>query len=205
MARTVLGLTPPRPDTLTPPSPPARVKVWDPVVRLFHWTLALGCIANLTVLRELKSVHRYVGYAILAAVAVRLVWGFVGAQHARFSDFTPTPRRLSGYLLALARGREPRYVGHNPAGALMMLALIGLVSACGVTGWMMGLDAFWGLRWVETLHEVLANTILVMAILHVLAALIESWRHRENLVLAMVTGLKRAPRGNDVCHAPAVD
>ena len=70
---------------------------------------------------------------------------------------------------------------------------------------MMGLDAFWGLRWVETLHETLANTILVMAILHVLAALIESWRHRENLVLAMVTGLKRAPRGNDVHHAPAVD
>ena len=87
----------------------------------------------------------------------------------------------------------------------MMLALIGLVSACGVTGWMMGLDAFWGLRWVETLHEVLANTILVMAILHVLAALIESWRHRENLVLAMVTGRKRAPGGNDVHHAPAVD
>ena len=205
MAPTVLGLTPPRPDALTPPPPPARVKVWDPVVRLFHWTLALGCIANLTVLREVKSVHRYVGYAILAAVAVRLVWGFLGTQHARFSDFTPSPRRLGGYLLALARGREPRYVGHNPAGTLMMLALIALVSACGVTGWMMGLDAFWGLRWVETLHETLANTILVMAILHVLAAVIESWRHRENLVLAMVTGLKRAPRGNDVHHAPAVD
>jgi cytochrome b len=190
--------------TWTPP-PPGRVKVWDPIVRLFHWTVALGCIANLTVLREVKSVHRYVGYVILAAVAIRLVWGFVGSKHAKFSDFTPSPGRLFGYLKALLRRREPRYIGHNPAGAVMMLALIGLVVVCGVTGWMMGLDAFWGVRWVESLHEGAANFILVMAILHVLAALIESWRHRENLVLAMVTGLKRAPKGSDVCHAPVVD
>jgi cytochrome b len=167
--------------------------------------VALGCIANLTVLREVKSVHRYVGYVILAAVAVRLIWGFVGARHARFSDFTPSPARLLGYLKALVRRQEPRYVGHNPAGALMIFGLIGLVTACGITGWMMGLDAFWGVGWVETLHEAAANLILAMAILHVLAALIESWRHRENLVLAMVTGLKRAPEGNDVCHAPVVD
>lgn len=204
MSRTVSGIPHPGPGALTPP-PPARVKVWDPVVRLFHWTVALGCIANLTVLREIKSVHRYVGYVILAAVAVRLIWGFVGTRHARFSDFTPSPTRLLGYLKALVRREEPRYVGHNPAGALMMFALIGLVTACGITGWMMGLDAFWGVGWVETLHEGAANLILAMAILHVLAALIESWRHRENLVLAMVTGLKRAPEGNDVCHAPAVD
>jgi cytochrome b len=167
--------------------------------------VALGCIANLTVLREVKSVHRYVGYVTLTAVAVRLVWGFVGSQHARFSDFTPSPRRLVGYVKAMVRRQEPRYVGHNPAGALMMLTLIGLVTVCGITGWMMGLDAYWGVRWVENLHEGAANIILVMAILHVLAALIESWRHRENLVLAMVTGLKRAPQGNDVCHAPSVD
>lgn len=196
----------PRPvsDTLAPRAP-TRVKVWDPVVRLFHWTVALGCIANLTVLRELKSAHRYVGYVILAAVAIRLVWGVVGSRHARFADFAPSPRRLLDYLSALVRGREPRYVGHNPAGAVMMLALIGLVGACGVTGWMMGLDAFWGVGWVEALHEGAANAILVLAVVHVLAALVESWRHRENLILSMMTGLKRAPQGNDVCHAPAAD
>jgi cytochrome b len=205
MSRTVSGMPHPGPGALTPPSPPARVKVWDPVVRLFHWTVALGCIANLTVLREVKSVHRYVGYVVLAAVAIRLVWGIVGTRHARFPDFAPSPQRLLGYLKALMRGQEPRYIGHNPAGALMMLALIGLVIVCGATGWMMGLDAFWGVRWVETLHEAAANIILGMAILHVLAALVESWRHRENLVMAMVTGLKRAPQGNDVSHAPAVD
>jgi cytochrome b len=190
---------------LTPPPPPARVKVWDPIVRLFHWTVALGCIANLTVLREVKSVHRYVGYVILAAVVIRLVWGFVGTRHARYSDFAPSPRHLLGYLKALVRGQEPRYIGHNPAGALMIFALIALVTACGISGWMMGLDAYWGVKWVETLHEVAANAILTMATIHVLAALIESWRHRENLILAMVTGFKRAPQGNDVSHAPPVD
>lgn len=184
---------------------PGRVKVWDPVVRLFHWTVALGCIANLTVLREIKPVHRYVGYVVLAAVAVRLVWGFIGSRHARFGDFIAGPRRTLGYLRALIRGREPRYVGHNPAGALMMIALIGLLGVCGVTGWMMGLDAFWGERWLETLHETAANVILIMAGLHVLAALVESWRHRENLVLAMVTGFKRAPEGTDVRHATVAD
>jgi cytochrome b len=182
---------------------PDRVKVWDPLVRVFHWALALGCVANLTVLREAHGPHRLVGYAVLAALGARLIWGVVGARHARFADFVPTPARLAGYLRALIRGREPRYLGHNPAGAVMMLTLMALAGACGVTGWMMGLDSFWGERWLETLHETAANMILIMAGLHVLAALIESWRHRENLVAAMVTGWKRRAGGTDVDHATA--
>ena len=93
------------------PSPAAthsRTKVWDPVVRLFHWTLVTGTVANLTVFRELKSVHRYVGYVIVAAIAIRLVWGFVGPRHARFSDFVAGPRRLAGYRKAMIQRREPR-------------------------------------------------------------------------------------------------
>jgi len=179
-----------------------KVEVWDPVVRLFHWTLALGCIANLTVLREIETVHEYVGYVILGAIAIRILWGFVGSRHARFSDFVTGPGRLAGYLGALLRGRAPRYIGHNPAGALMMLALIGLATICGVTGVMMEQDAFWGVEWVEDVHETTANLILAMAIFHVLAALVESWHHRENLILAMITGRKRAATGTDVDHAP---
>jgi cytochrome b len=175
------------------------------VVRLFHWTLALGCIANLTVLREAEGPHRIVGYGVAAALAVRLLWGAIGPRHARFADFVPGPRRLTGYVRALLRGREPRYLGHNPAGAVMMLALIGLAATCAVTGWMMGLDAFWGDARVEAVHETAANMILIMAGLHVLAALVESWRHRENLVAAMITGWKRAPSGTDVDHAAAAD
>jgi cytochrome b len=186
-------------------TPGASVRVWDPLVRVFHWTLAFGCIANLTVLREAENLHRYVGYGVTAALAVRLVWGVVGPGHARFGDFVPGPRRLLGYCQALIRGREPRYLGHNPAAAVMILALIVVAGLCGVTGWMMGLDAFWGDKRLEGVHETAANLILIMALVHVGAAIIESRRHRENLILSMITGRKRAPKGTDVCHASAVD
>ena len=179
-----------------------QVKVWDPVVRLFHWTLALGCIANLTILREVEPAHELVGYVVLGAIAIRILWGFVGSRHARFSDFVTGPGKLAGYLAALLHGRAPRHVGHNPAGALMMLALIGLATICGATGVMMEQDAFWGVDWVEDVHETAANLILALAILHVLAALVESWHHRENLIRAMITGSKRAATGTDVDHAP---
>jgi cytochrome b len=179
-----------------------QVRVWDPVVRLFHWTLALGCIANLTVLREVEPAHELVGYVILGAIAIRILCGFVGSAHARFSDFVAGPRELADYLGSLLRGKAPRYVGHNPAGGLMMLALIGLSTICGVTGVMMEQDAFWGVEWVEDIHETAANLILALAILHVLAALFESWHHRENLIRAMITGRKRAATGTDVDHAP---
>mgnify|MGYP003460527768 FL=1 len=184
------------------PAVASQVKVWDPVVRLFHWTLALGCIANLTVLREVELAHELAGYVILGAIAIRILWGFVGSPHARFSDFVAGPSKLAGYLGSLLRGKAPRYVGHNPAGGLMMLALIGLATICGVTGVMMEQDAFWGVEWVEDVHETAANLILALATLHVLAALVESWHHRENLIRAMITGRKRAATGTDVDHAP---
>lgn len=181
------------------------VMVWDPVVRLFHWTLALGCIANLTILREIESAHELVGYVILGAIAIRLVWGFVGSAHARFSDFIPGPRRLAGYFEDLVRGKAQRYVGHNPAGALMMLVLIALAVVAGLTGVMMEQEAYWGEEWVEEIHETAANLILLMAAAHVLAALVESWHHRENLVRSMITGRKRGATGTDVDHASPPD
>jgi len=168
------------------------VKVWDVVVRVFHWTVVLGCLANLFLLEDGEDAHEIVGYVVAAAVAVRIVWGFVGTHYARFAEFVPTPSRLGRYLAALARGREPRMLGHNPAGAVMMIVLMLLLVAVSVTGWMMGLDAFWGEEWLEDLHGGLANAILVLAALHAAAAIVESWRHRENLVWSMVTGRKRA-------------
>ena len=168
------------------------VTVWDPLVRIFHWTVVAGCVLDLFVVEDGEVAHRVIGYVVAAALFVRLVWGFVGTRHARFAEFTPGPKTLGAYLSALLRGREPRMLGHNPAGAVMMLMLMGLLAGVSVTGWMMGLDAFWGAEWLEKTHEVLANAILVLALIHAAAALFESWRHRENLVWSMVTGRKRA-------------
>lgn len=168
------------------------VVVWDPLVRLFHWTVVAGCVLNLFVLEEGKAAHDFVGYAVAAFLAVRVIWGFTGPRHARFSDFWPTRRRLSAYLSALLAGREPRTLGHNPAGAVMMLALMALLAGVSVSGYMMTTDAFWGDEVVEEAHEVLANAIVPLALVHALAAIVESWRHRENLVWSMVTGRKRA-------------
>lgn len=191
--------------TSTPHPAPHRVRVWDPIVRLFHWTVAGGVIANLTFLRHDESPHIYVGYVVIAALVVRLGWGLLARGHARFSSFVPRPRRLIGYFTAMLDKREPRYVGHNPAGAAMIVLLMGLLTAIGTSGWMMGLDAFWGVTWVETLHEVTANVLIGAIALHVIGAIVESVRHRENLPLAMITGYKRAADGTDIDNAPVAD
>ncbi|WP_421836736.1 cytochrome b/b6 domain-containing protein [Novosphingobium sp.] len=182
---------------------PRQVRVWDLLVRLFHWTVAGGVIANLTFLREAKSSHITVGYIVLAALAVRLVWGLVGRGHARFASFVPGPGRFFGYVGAMLGRREPRYLGHNPAGAAMIVLLLVLLMMVGISGWMMGLDAFWGVSWVEELHETAANVLIGAVILHVIGAIAESVRHHENLPLAMITGYKRAATGTDIDNAPA--
>lgn len=181
----------------------SRVRVWDPLVRIFHWTVAGGVIANLTFLRHEENPHIYVGYVVVTALIIRLGWGFVARGHARFVNFVPGPRGLLGYFGAMMQRREPRYVGHNPAGAAMIVLLLGLLATVGTTGWMMGLDAFWGVAWVETLHEITANVLIGAVALHVIGAIVESIRHRENLPFAMITGYKRAAEGTDIDHAPA--
>ena len=175
-----------------PQAGPAMVRVWDPFVRIFHWTVVGCCAADLFVLGGGRLPHTVVGYTVAALVAARVVWGFIGPRHARFAGFVPGPAALLRYLSALARGREPRLLGHNPAGAVMILALLATLAGLGVTGWMTTLDAFWGAEWLENLHGTLADGLLALVAVHAAAAVIEGARHRENLVWAMVTGRKRA-------------
>ena len=171
---------------------PRSVKVWDPIVRIFHWTIVAACTLNLFVLEEGKYWHRLTGYVVAGAIIVRLVWGFVGTRHARFADFYPTPRKLKEQISGIIRRREKRYLGHNPLASVMMLLLMALLAGTALTGWMTTLDAFWGEKWLEQLHGAIANSIMVLVFVHAGAAILESWRHRENLVWAMVTGRKKA-------------
>lgn len=169
-----------------------RVRVWDRFVRLFHWSLVISFFVAYFSTESIGWVHKGFGYATLALVAARVVWGFNGSAHARFSDFVPGPRRLWNYSLAMLRGREPRHLGHNPAGSVMIVFLMCAVAGIGVTGWMMTLDAFWGNGTVENLHTLLVDATLIAVAIHVCANIYASLRHRENLVWSMITGYKRA-------------
>ncbi|TWI12506.1 cytochrome b/b6 domain-containing protein [Aerolutibacter ruishenii] len=165
-------------------------KVWDPLVRLFHWSLA-ACILGAFLVEEGDTAHRWLGYTALGLIAFRVLWGLVGSRHARFSDWVHGPRAVATYLRERLTGRSQRRLGHNPAAAVMILVLMAGVAAVGLTGWMQTLDAYWGAEWLEELHEALANGLLVLVGVHVLAAIVESLHYRENLIAAMVHGRKR--------------
>lgn len=175
------------------PAPGAgRVRVWDPFVRLFHWSLvALFAFAFLTG-DEWDAAHEAAGYAIAALVAARLVWGVIGSPHARFVNFVRGPRAVLRFLAATARLRAPRHLGHNPAGGAMVIALLLAIAGIAATGIMMTSDAWFGVEWVEEAHEALAFGTLALVALHVAGVIIASLEHRENLVVAMVSGFKRA-------------
>lgn len=174
------------------------IKVWDPLVRLFHWSV-VGCVATAWFTAEnFRSTHEWAGYAVVGLVAVRGVWGFVGSRYARFSQFVRNPTAVFDYGKDAIAGTAPRYIGHNPAGGWMVVALLSLLLALGVTGWMMTLDAFFGNDSIQGTHELLANGLLLLIAIHVSGALATGWKHGENLVRAMITGTKRRPDVSDI-------
>jgi cytochrome b len=174
------------------------VKVWDPWVRTGHWTLAASVAAAWLTREGWGAWHEWVGYAALLLVALRLAWGWAGPRYARFAQFVRGPRETMGYARAVLGGLERRYVGHNPLGAWMILALLAVTALASLSGWLYTTDAFWGDERVEDLHEALAMLLLALAALHVTGVVGASLRHRENLVGAMIHGRKRPPAGDDV-------
>jgi cytochrome b len=167
------------------------IRVWDPFVRAFHWTLIASVAVAWITHEGGAGVHEAAGYCALGLVAARIVWGIVGSEHARFSAFIRSPRATWDYARGLAVGRDERYVGHNPLGAWMIVALLADIIVCCSSGWLYTTDAYWGVEWVAELHEVSADLLLVLIALHVGGVLSSSWRHRENLVAAMIHGRKR--------------
>lgn len=179
-----------------PGAAPARlVRVWDPLVRLIHWGVAAGVLLNAAVLDDDGAAHETVGYVVLGFVLVRLAWGLIGTSHARFSAFPLNPAGALRHLAGLLRGRHPVHLSHNPAGALMVYNLWATLIGLGVTGYMMGTPRFFGMDWVEELHEGLFAWLMVSVALHVAAVLLDSWLTRVPLVRAMIDGRKRLPPG----------
>lgn len=100
------------------------VRVWDPFVRIAHWSLVILFATSYLSEGEPEWLHSWSGYIIAGLVVLRILWGFVGSEHARFSDFVTGPFQALGYLVAMLRGTSQRYIGHSPAGGLMTLALL---------------------------------------------------------------------------------
>ncbi|MBP0593394.1 cytochrome b/b6 domain-containing protein [Paraburkholderia sp. LEh10] len=167
-----------------------RILVWDAPVRIFHWLFA-ACFAGAWLTAESENwrlVHVALGYTAGGLVIFRLVWGLVGTKYARFSSFVRGPAYVGRYLLGILRGHPQRHVGHNPAGAVVIVAMLALACALTMTGWATYNDI--GGNWLDELHEGLASVMLALIGIHVTGVVVSSWLHRENLVGAMLSGHK---------------
>jgi len=172
---------------------PARV--WDAVVRLTHWAIALLVLVNLGLPEEGARAHQLVGYGVLALVGLRLAWGVVGSREARFSAFPPSLGAARAHLRALMAGTAPVHRSHNPLGALMVYALWAVLIALAATG-MVAVLADLPTPMTEAMeegHEALSSLLIGLVVLHVAGVLAESLRSGVNLMRAMITGDKDLP------------
>lgn len=196
---------------------------WDPLLRLAHWGIAAVVLANYAFTKEGGSVHIALGWVGMALLLLRLSWGFVGPREARFASFPPNPMAALRHLGGLLRGTAPQYPSHNPAGALMAYALWACLAVLMLTGLgMSGLSPFaqadleaavaegdWSVLVeedgdaegespygdvLEEVHEVAANLILILAVLHVAGVAVESRALRRNLLAPMLI-TRRARKG----------
>lgn len=167
------------------------IMVWDMPVRVFHWLLVI-CFAGAWLTSEserLAMIHYAFGYTACLLVLIRLVWGLIGTRYARFSQFLKSPKAIFEHFMAMLRGHPHHDVGHNPAGGLVMFALMLLILLIGFTGYLT-VKEFFG-NFVSEVHEAVASLVLGLVIVHIIAAIGMSVIERQNLVRSMVTGKKK--------------
>ena len=166
------------------------IAVWDPLVRIIHWSLALTIALNATLIDDDSALHQWIGYVAVLLVSLRLVWALIGPRSARFSAFPPNPAKALRYLRGVRAGDRTIYLSHNPLGGLMVYNLWLTVIALGVTGYMMTTLRYFGIDWVEEAHELAFSWLMVSVALHVAGVAAVSRRSGVNLVRAMVNGRK---------------
>ncbi|MDH5426104.1 MAG: cytochrome b/b6 domain-containing protein [Gammaproteobacteria bacterium] len=186
------------------------IKVWDPLVRIFHWSLVLSFFLAYVTEEDFISIHTFAGYAVLVLLLIRIVWGFIGTRHARFTDFVYSAQNIKQFLKDTVKLKAKRYIGHNPAGGAMILMMIISLLAASVSGvalygaedqagplasWFSQGHSFWG-DVLEEVHEFFANFSLLLVFIHVAGVIIESMIHKENLAKSMINGMKRSDNHN---------
>jgi cytochrome b len=180
------------------------IRVWDRLVRIGHWLLVLSFIVLYVRYRKFP-LHTYAGYMVLLLIIIRVVWGFIGSRAARFRTFLYAPREMWNYLRLAFKGHAPYYFSHNPMGAAMVFFLLSAVFINSILGLILyssgqQLGPFGALfpdTWEDSLsvvHEWIGHIVALAVIMHVLGVIWAAWLHRENYVMAMLTGYRRMPR-----------
>lgn len=181
-----------------------KVLVWDVPTRVFHWSLAIAFAgAYVTAESErYRDIHVALGYLMLGLLVFRLVWGFVGTAYARFGSFLYSPAQVAAYVRSLLTARPEHYLGHNPAGGVAVFLLLALGLLISISGallfWEIGdEDVF------EELHEIAANLMLAVVLIHIAGVVVSSFLHKENLPRSMLTGYKQvtADTGKGIRHS----
>ena len=182
----------------------SQIKVWDPLVRFFHWALVSAFTIAYITEEDFLTVHSWAGYLILALICIRFAWGFIGTPYARFSNFVYSPDNIIQFLKDTLHLSAKRYLGHNPAGGAMVFLLMFSLLITTTSGIILlgaeeqaGPLAYWFTQsssiWADILehvHEFFANFTLLLVFIHIVGVLVESLIHKENLVSAMITGFK---------------
>ena len=176
------------------------VQVWDAPTRLFHWVLlALVVTAWFTGEGEggTGAIHRYAGEAIAGLIVFRVIWGFWGGEHARFSDFAAGPSIILAHVQNLFSKTPTRHLGHNPLGGLAVFLLLATITIIVATGLFSGGEdnagpfaGMWGLE-LSSVHDIAFRVLQGLTIVHVLGVVFETIKAKDALVPAMVTGSKR--------------
>lgn len=183
-----------------------RFLVYDFPIRVFHWLFvslfvgAFGIAKFIEDSSRLFQYHMMLGLTLLFLIVCRVLWGIVGTRYAKFESFALNPRLLFNYMNDVRKGTYSRWVGHNPASSWAGLIMMG----CGVTSAISGAMMTSGLKseWFEEIHEISANTFLVVAAMHVLGIVIHTVRHKELIGLSMVDGKKeRVFEGEQISSA----
>jgi cytochrome b len=180
------------------------IKVWDPLVRFFHWSLVTAFFIAYITEDEILSMHIWAGYLIFALVLIRILWGFIGSQYARFSNFIFRPKVIIQFIKDTFSLKAKRFIGHNPAGGAMILLLLmsllitttsgifllGAEEHSGPAAIIFSQDRYYWAEMLEELHEFFANFTVFLVVIHLVGVFVESLIHSENLVSAMLSGFK---------------
>ncbi|MBE0469687.1 MAG: cytochrome b/b6 domain-containing protein [Methyloprofundus sp.] len=180
-----------------------KVLVWDLTLRIFHCLLVAAFFVAYISEDDWLTVHVWAGYLVAGLLVFRVIWGFIGSQYARFASFICPVSQSKAYLMALVEHKAKRYLGHNPAGSLMIVLLLislllivlsglALYAADQNAGPLAGMisstyEHFW-----KEVHEIVVNFTVVLIGIHIAGVIVESWVHGENLVRSMCHGYKNS-------------